>query len=66
MSIVSLTDCTRRGHGYVYPRRLSLLLLVRIPILLPQIAEERIINQIRAVSQHQAGIYHDDSREARV
>ena len=30
MSIISLTDFTGRGHGYVYPRRLSLVLLVGI------------------------------------
>lgn len=64
-SIISLTDCTRRGHGCVYPRRLSLLLHLRISILLPQTAKERSINLIRAVSQYQAGMYHDDSREAK-
>ena len=49
MYIISRTDCTGGGHGYVHPRRLLLGALVDVSGLLPQIPRKRIVDLIRIV-----------------
>ena len=52
MYIISLTNCTGRGHGCVYPRRLLIGALVDVSVFLTQIPRKRIVNLIRIVSKH--------------